>query len=183
MYFKPTEIILKDGRKCILRSPQETDTRQMLIYRKQSVGETDFLLNYPEELADYSLDDQLKFIKRVMSSETSLMLVAMVDGRLAGNCQITFNTKIKMQHRAGIGIALLKEYWGLGIGSAMFKEMIKTAQQRDGVLQLELEVIEGNERAMALYRKFGFEIVAEKPDSIRLKDGRMLKEIFMMKKL
>ena len=48
---------------------------------------------------------------------------------------------------------------------------------------LELEVIEGNERAIALYKKFGFETVAEKPDAIRLKDGTSLKEITMMKKL
>ena len=78
---------------------------------------------------------------------------------------------------------MLKEFWGLGIGSAMFKEMIEQAKNNNDVLQIELEVIEGNERAIALYKKFGFEIVAEIPDAIRLKDGRMLKLITMMKKI
>ena len=93
------------------------------------------------------------------------------------------NNRIKTRHKAGIGIALLKEYWGLGIGSGIFTEIIKSAQSRDGVELLELNVIEGNERAISLYKKFGFEIVAEIPDAIRLKDGTSLKEITMMKKL
>ena len=38
---------------------------------------------------------------------------------------------------------LLKDYWGLGIGTAMFEEMIDKARQ-EKLEQLELEVIEGD---------------------------------------
>ena len=48
---------------------------------------------------------------------------------------------------------------------------------------LELEVIDGNDRAIALYKKFGFEIVATRPDAMRLKDGRYLDEHIMIKRL
>ncbi len=183
MYIKPKEKILKDGRKCILRSPMESDAVQMRDFRIKTAGETDFLMNYPEELENYTLENQHKFIQRMAGSENDFMLVATVDGRLAGTCQISFSKRIKLKHKAGIGIALLKEYWGLGIGSAFFEEMIAEAKSRDGVIQIELEVIEGNERAIALYKKFGFETVSEKPDAIRLKDGSMLKELIMQKKL
>ena len=183
MLHNPVEFIIKDGRKCILRIPEEKDAAEMLEYRIKTAGETDYLLNYPEDLADYTIDDQLKFIKGCALSQSVLMLTAFVDGKLAGNCQISFNTKIKIRHRAGIGIALLKEYWGLGIGSVMFSELIKAAENYGEVSQLELEVIEGNEKAIALYKKFGFETVSENPDAIRLKDGTMLKELFMVKKI
>ena len=64
----------------------------------------------------------------------------------------------------------------------MFEEMAKIARDW-GVEQMELEVIEGNSRAMALYEKMGFMLVAEKPNAIHLKDGTRLKEYFMVKDL
>ena len=183
MRYDAKKITLKDGRKCILRSPLESDAAEMLRMRIRAAGESDFLMRYPEEFNDYPLDAQIKFISNTIESEDILMLTAFVDGKLAGNCSISFNNSIKTRHRGEIGVGILKEYWGLGIGSAIFTEIIKSAQSRDGVELLELEVIEGNERAIALYKKFGFEIVAEISDAIRLKDGTSLKEITMMKKL
>lgn len=44
---------------------------------------------------------------------------------------------------------------------------------------MELEYVEGNDRAKRLYEA----TVAEKPNAIRLKDGTMLKEYFMVKYL
>ena len=183
MIFTPIEYTLKDGRKLVLRPAQESDAQEMLAFRIKAIGESDFLMQYPEEMADYGIDKQLAFINRMIDSPKDKMFTATVDGKIAGTGQVSFNTRIKTKHRANIGIALLKEYWGLGIGSAIFTEIIKSATEYGGITQLELEVIEGNERAIALYKKFGFETVAEIPDAIRLKDGTMLKYFTMMKKL
>ena len=49
--------------------------------------------------------------------------------------------------------------------------------------QLELEVIEGNQRAIGLYHKMGFVCIGEKPNAIRLEDGSSLKELMMVKVL
>lgn len=60
----------------------------------------------------------------------------------------------------------------------------RTAVFREqGLTQLELEFIEGNERGRHLYEKMGFAVVAEKPNAIRLKDGTTLKEFFIIKEL
>ena len=40
---------LKDGRYAILRSPREDDAPALLDYLITTVGETDFLIRYPEE--------------------------------------------------------------------------------------------------------------------------------------
>ena len=106
-----------------------------------------------------------------------------VDGELAGNCEITFRSGIKLRHRATIGIAILKKYWNLGIGTAMFRELVAAAEARPETMLMELEFIEGNTRARALYEKFGFRIVAVRPNTFRLKDGRMLCEYLMQKEL
>ena len=110
------------------------------------------------------------------------MVVCFVEEKIAGNCMISFNSLIKTRHRAEMAIGILREYWSLGIGSAMFTELIRVAKER-GILQLELDYIEGNDRAKGLYEKMGFREVGVKPDAIRLKAGKMLNEISMVKKL
>ena len=110
------------------------------------------------------------------------MIACIIDGEIAGNCQIVFNSRIKTKHRATVAITVVKKYWGLGIGTAMFEEMIAKAHDK-GVSQLELEYIEGNERARHLYEKMGFIKYGERPDSIRLKNGKVLKEIQMLLRL
>ena len=84
--------------------------------------------------------------------------------------------------RAAVMIGLLREYWGLGIGSALFREMEREAREH-GTAQLELEMIEGNDRALALYRSAGFEPMAEHPDAFRLRDGTSRAAVFMRKVL
>ena len=89
---------------------------------------------------------------------------------------------MKTSHRATIAIAILKDYWNLGIGSAMFEELVAAAQKH-GTEIMELEFIEGNERAKHLYEKFGFHVVSERPNAFKLKDGTYLSEIYMQKYL
>ena len=100
----------------------------------------------------------------------------------ARKCQISFTRRIKTRHRATLAIGILEKFWGLGIGTAMFTELERIARE-NGILQLELDYIEGNERGRRLYEKMGFVQVAERPDAFRLKDGTMRKEISMFKRL
>ena len=84
---------------------------------------------------------------------------------------------------AEVGYSLAREYWNQGIGTAMFETMISVAEKREGLLQLELEFIEGNARGRALYEKMGFRIVAMKPDAVKLKDGSLRNEYTMIRKM
>ncbi|MBP5223184.1 MAG: GNAT family N-acetyltransferase [Lachnospiraceae bacterium] len=174
---------LKDGRKALLKSPGEEEVQGMLDYLKVTAGETDFLLRYPEECGKYTYESEKKLFEDLNASENDAMLACIVDGKVAGNCQIIFNKRIKTMHRASVAIALRKEYWNLGIGTVMFEEMIRIAQTRPEVLQMELEFIEGNSRARALYEKMGFRITGMHPNAIRLKDGSFRNEYQMIREM
>ncbi|MBE6922369.1 MAG: GNAT family N-acetyltransferase [Ruminococcaceae bacterium] len=181
MYFAPKEITLKDGRIALLRSPLPSDAEAALEYLKITAGETPYLLRTPEEIR-LTVADEEKFLSRFPDNPNSTMILCFVEGKLAGNCQIDRRTKLKNRHRASVAIALQKEFWNLGIGTALFEEMISIAESW-GVLQVELEVIEGNDRAMALYRKMGFETVSFVPNAIRMPDGSFVREFLMVKPL
>ena len=97
-------------------------------------------------------------------------------------CGLNLNRPIKFRHRANLDISLQKRFWNLGIGTAMLEALMDVARDR-GVMQLELDYIEGNARGRALYEKMGFTEVARHPDAVRFRDGRMRSLVFMMKKL
>lgn len=181
MQIESKQIVLKDGTPALLRSPRVEDAQSLLDYLKTTSGETDFLIRYPEECV-MPLEEEERFIRNILSSPYNVMLLCEVNGRIAGNCSLSVRPAIKVRHRGTVGIALYKEFWGKGIGTAMFEELIRLGKQMN-LHQLELEFIEGNERGRALYEKMGFAIVAEHPDATRLKDGRFLKEYLMIKKL
>ena len=174
---------LKDGRKALIRTPKEEDIEGLLNYLRVSAEETEFILRYPEECSKYTYEGEQKLIAQWRESENDLALVCLVDGEVAGNCQIRFFTNLKTRHRASIGIALMKKYWNLGIGTIFFEEMIAAAKAKPELTQIELEFIEGNTRARALYEKMGFRICAVHPNAIKLKDGRLINEYMMIKEL
>ena len=183
MVFKETAFKLKDGRDALLRSPDENDAEEMLRFIIRASGETDFLMRFPEEWADFGPEQEKAFINADYYDENGMMISCVVDGRIAGNCQISFRTGMKERHRASVAIALLREFWNLGIGTRMFEELIRIAGEREGVRQIELDFIEGNSRARSLYEKMGFRITGVRPDAIRMRDGRFVNEYMMMKKL
>ena len=177
------EYTLKDGRKALIRSPKEEDIQGMLDYLYQSAEETDFVLRYPEECSRYTAEGERELFDRINRSDTEAMLVCIVEGKVAGNCQITWNNRIKTRHRASVAIALLRDYWNQGIGTRLFQELIKIAEDHENILQMELEFIEGNSRARALYEKMGFRITGVGVNAVRLKDGTLLNEYHMIREI
>ena len=111
------------------------------------------------------------------------MLVCIVEGKVAGNCNISWNNRIKTRHRASVGIALLQDYWNQGIGTRFFQELIQIAEKNENLLQMELDFIEGNSRARALYEKMGFRITGVGVNAVRLKDGTLLNEYHMIREI
>ena len=183
MIFKETRFKLKDGRDAVLRSPCEDDARAMRSFIIRASGETEYLMKYPEEHAGLTIEQEKEFIRRDFNSQEEMMIACLVNDVFAGNCKISFRTGLKDRHRAHAAIAVLQEYWNLGIGTRMFEEMFRIARERRTVRQIELDFIEGNTRARGLYEKIGFRITGVRPDAIRMKDGTFLNEYMMVKVL
>ena len=183
MIFEDKTIILKDGRTALLKTPCIEDAEKMLNYIKKACGETDFLLRYPEEWDSATTEGEERWIKSLRDSQSTLAIACYIDGEIAGNCEVNFRGGMKTSHRATVAIAILKDYWNLGIGSAMFAELIAVTEAQPAIDIMELAFMEGNNRAQALYEKYGFKIVGERPNAFKLKDGRILKEYFMQKQM
>ncbi len=183
MVINDIKYTLKDGREALIRSPKDEDIQGMLDYLYISAGETDFILRYPEECSKYTAESEKVLFDRINQSDNEAMLVCVIDGKIAGNCQITWTEKIKTRHRASVAIALLSEFWNQGIGTRLLQELIHIAEENEHIMQIELEFVEKNNRARALYEKMGFRITGVKPNAIRLKDGTLLNEYSMIREI
>ncbi len=179
MDFEVKRFPLHDGRTAVFRAPRREDAAEMNRYLRTCSGETDFLLRTPEECVE-SEAQEAAYLEKVLADPNTLMIVCEVCGEIAGNCCLSFNSRLKIRHRANIGIGLYRKFRGLGIGTRLFAEM-ETAARAHGAEQLEPEFIEGNDRGRALYEKCGFRIVSEHPNTIHQPDGRRCSEFLMIK--
>lgn len=183
MIFNEKKIMLKNGKTAMLKTPEIEDAEMLLNSIKTAGGETEFLSRTDEDWKNVTVESEEKFIHNVRESNNTLFIACYIDGVIAGNCDITFKSGSKTSHRATVGIALQKKYWNIGIGSAMFKELIKAAEEHDGTEIVDLGFIEGNNRAKALYEKFGFEVVSIEPKIFKLRDGTYQNMGYMQKYL
>ena len=181
MIFSTKTITLRNGKTAVLKTAAPEHAAEMLALLKTTAGETNFLLRYPEEWT-LTEEREAEMLRGMAANPSMLPIACFVDGVVAGNSHIAFGQGMKQGHRASIGIALAKKYWGLGIGSALMEELIAAAKEH-GTEIIELEYIQGNDRAKHLYEKFGFKTVSERPNTIRLKDGTYLSEFYMQKYL
>ena len=180
MQYKSKEITLKNGKTAVFRSPVPEDAPQMLTYLRTTAAESVYLLRYPEECT-MTVEQETGFLQRVNESPADVMIVCFVDGVLAGNCQLSMKTRIKTRHRGEAAIAIEQAYWNLGIGTAMFEEMIAIARSH-GLTQLELAFIEGNDRARHLYEKMGFTVEGLRKSAMQV-DGHLVDEYYMARLL
>lgn len=182
MRIKDKKIQLKNGQLCLLRNPKMEDAEQLVEYLKVTAAETDYLLKYPEEV-QVSIEQEREILKWCIDSERDLMIIAEVDGEIAGNCSFSaVGGKYRVRHRCSLGIALYQKYWGLGIGQELISLLLEEAR-KGGYEQIELEVVSRNTRAIALYEKMGFIRIGERPCAMKHKDGGYDSNVIMIKQL
>ncbi|MCI8601478.1 MAG: GNAT family N-acetyltransferase [Oscillospiraceae bacterium] len=181
MRFPAEKITLKDGREAVLRLPEVADAAEMVDCLKQLCSETPFLLRSAEEFS-MTVEEEAALFEKLAASSEKLYIICTVGGEIAGSCSLSCSLRQKIQHRASIGISVLKRFWGLGLGSAMFAAMEKTARGQ-GITQLELGHMGSNVRAHQLYLRMGFTEYGRCPNAFRQPSGVFEDEVLMYKSL
>jgi putative acetyltransferase len=90
------------------------------------------------------------------AKSNDLHLVAERDGRLCGSAGLHMTPLLRRRHVGHLGISVSAESQGQGVGSALMAAMCDYADQWAQIMRIELTVFSDNDRAIGLYRKFGF---------------------------
>ncbi len=97
-----------------------------------------------------------------------IRLVAEVKGKVIGYATVKRDDD-GLRHRGWLGIAIKKEFRGLGIGTELMRRIIDEARKLDFKLIL-LETSSLNDRAIHVYRKIGFKEVGRISMGMRIND-------------
>ena len=151
--FPAHTVRLKDGSTAEIRQARPGDA-EALIAHVNSVGAEEVFI--ATERVDRTPEQEREKI-RSFDGVRALFLVAVRDGTLVGSADFTRGKALKNSHVASFGIAIGATARGLGLGESMLRDGLGWCE-RVGVEKVWLAVFASNERAIALYRKFGFEL-------------------------
>lgn len=140
----------------IYREAEPSDAGKFLEYCKIVGGESDNL-TFGAEGLPYSISQQADYIRKFNGNPSSVMIVAFDEGELIGTGAVSVvSGKPRFAHRSEIAISVRKDYWNKGIGTGIMNVLMDFAK-KSGAEVLELQVRSDNEKAIGLYKKFGFE--------------------------
>ena len=116
--------------------------------------QTDFLASYGDECF-FDVDFERRFLSARETSDKEVYLCSLIDGRIVGTASIDAVGRSKVGHRCELGVAVDKDFCGIGIGRALVAACIDCAKSAV-YSQVELEVVSENTGAIELYKSMGF---------------------------
>lgn len=81
---------------------------------------------------------------------------AVDNNKVVGWCDVFPEENPRKSHRGSLGMGLLPEFRGKGLGSKLLAAVLDHAK-KIGLEKVELQVYTTNQPAIALYKKYGFE--------------------------
>lgn len=110
-----------------------------------------------------TIDDELRWIRRVIAEETSRRYAIIADGEYVGNIYLVEIADEAADYHIFIGS---KSHWGKGVARAASLRLIEIAREELRLRRIRLAVRTHNAAALSLYRSLGFEEVSNEDDFI-----------------
>ena len=147
----------------LIREANIEDAENVIEYIKIVSDETNFLISDSSE-RNFTVRKEKEFLQNMQSSIIEKMFLCEIknktENKIVGICSIEGINKIRIKHRVDLSITVLKNYWGNKIGEKLIDYAIDYCKL-NSIKKIELTVRIDNERAIKLYKKFGFEIEGE----------------------
>lgn len=147
-------MFITSNKPFVVREAKREDLERVMSINKEVLPE-----NYPAFYFEMHLRNFGK-----------AFLVAESDGQIVGYimCRVEYDTLYTNPNKIGkrghiISIAVLPRYQGQGIGTELMLKALENMKKYYGAEEYYLEVRVGNEVALKLYKKLGFNVVKVLP--------------------
>jgi len=171
-----------DKKEIIIRSLSPKDLKQAKKFQVfiNSLIKEDVQIKINKKK---SLKEELNWLKERLEKikkYKAVFLVAEYGSKIIGSTGIDLN-RGKKEHVGELGIAIHKDYRGVGLGKCLMGKIIKLAKKRlkPNPKIIRLSVFSTNKPAISLYKKMGFKIVAKIPKQISHK-RKLIDEVIML---
>ncbi len=173
------EFAARNGKRVTLRKPRWEDLDDLLDFINSLVEEgADILRETP-----VTREEEAEWLgKRLASIEKGeiIAVVAEVDGKVVANSEVMKRGGL-MSHLGVLGIAVKKDYRGIGIGRKLMETLIEESRKA-GLKVLVLDVFDSNTVAKNLYIQMGFKDAGRIPKGV-FKKGKYIDLLRMILEL
>lgn len=176
-HYDPKKLPLKNGELLTLRKPEQQDAKSMISYLNQVGGESDNLL-FGEDEFPLTVEQEISYLKSLEGQSGTLMLLGLLDSEIVSVAQISSLPRKRIAHNAEIALSVKKAHWQKGIGLSMMEELLTFAKNSGTIRTVSLGVKAGNETAIRLYEKLGFEKTGVHKDYFLIR-GEYFDELLM----
>lgn len=169
--------LLKNGYSLDINKAGEEDAADFLAFLQSAASESETMLTAAGEFS-LTLDQEQAFLRAAAASPKDLYLCGRVNGKLCAVASYTGGGRMRNAHTAELSVVVGREWWNLGIATAMMQELIMAAKNSGRFLMLHLGVREDNHAAIKVYKSLGFAPVGSLPAYFCV-NGKYYDEVLM----
>jgi RimJ/RimL family protein N-acetyltransferase len=177
---QPKTFTARNGQSVTIRTAQPEDAAALLAYIRPVAEETQFFIFEPDEFPKTD-DEERKWIQDHLDHPQQIVLLAEAGGTIIGNVSFENGPSRRIAHRGTLGIAVVKECRGQGVGTALLETLLAWATAEPLIEKVCLEVFSTNTGAIRLYRKLGFVEEGLRPKDIKFGPDRYVDTLAMYK--
>jgi RimJ/RimL family protein N-acetyltransferase len=168
----------RNGVPYVVREGSEFDGTALYDYKSKIFAETEMLLQAPDDF-ESDPDREAIFLRRFRASQNSIYLIACREDVIVGTLSLFGGPYRRTRHVAQLGMGVLQESWGLGIGGVLMAESMTWARNNPLLSKIGLQVYDTNTRAIKLYEKKGFQKEGLLKGDVQLDDGTLVDLVVM----
>jgi RimJ/RimL family protein N-acetyltransferase len=169
---EPKRVLLKNGKEVCIRSPMTEDTSKVAEYSKKIFEDDRFFLTTAEEARErHTVEKVQDYIQKVCADPNQVMIVTEVDSCIVSMSHIECGGNKRTRHVGQMGLSILPNWRGIGLGTAILQAMIDWAAANPVIEKLTLGVWAANKTAIGLYEKMGFVEEGRKVREVKFADG------------
>jgi RimJ/RimL family protein N-acetyltransferase len=164
----------------IIRAVRIEDAPTLVEVHREVASEREFLITTPEDFMK-TVKEQREVIEIILGNDRETMLVAEIEGKIAGWIVFSSPAYRRSAHTGSIGIIIKKEYRNVGIGKLLMQAVLDWATEHPVIEKVCLGVFSTNTRAIAVYKKMGFIEEGRRAKEFKFGDNEYVDDILMYK--
>lgn len=174
----PRRFWLEDGTLLLVRTAGLEDAPALLEISRDVIGEGRYSITVPDEFRVTEEEERL-WVEKHQENLGALLLVADVAGEVVGLLGMEAAPRQRLRHRVVLHITVGRGWRGRGVGTALMGCALDWAALHPHIEKVSLRVLADNHRALALYRRFGFQEEGRRVREVRRGPGEYVDDILM----
>jgi len=168
----------KDGKEYLIRNLRESDAEPLLEFAKNHSFDLRFSVITVDEFK-MTVEEEIKWIQSYLTNDNNLGIVAEAEGSIIGLLNFSGKKPSRMEHIGSFGITVHTDFREMGVGTELLKSLIEWARMSPKIEKIILGVLATNARAVALYKKLGFEEEGYSRKALKNLDGTYVDDLTM----